>query len=56
MGVVQVPRSFASAASFDTVYDRADKLLYEAKAAGRNRTMSEKLSLFVAPVRDRAAA
>jgi diguanylate cyclase (GGDEF)-like protein len=56
MGVVQVPRSFASAASFDVVYDRADKLLYEAKAAGRNRAMSEKLSLFVAPARQRAAA
>jgi diguanylate cyclase (GGDEF)-like protein len=56
MGVVQVPRSFTSAASFDVVYDRADKLLYEAKAAGRNRSMSEKLSLFVAPVREKAAA
>lgn len=56
MGVVQVPRSFASAASFDVVYDRADKLLYEAKAAGRNRTMSEKLSLFVPPAREKAAA
>jgi diguanylate cyclase (GGDEF)-like protein len=56
MGVVQLPRSFKSSAGFDVIYDRADKLLYEAKAAGRNRTMSEKLSLFVPPERRRAAA
>jgi diguanylate cyclase (GGDEF)-like protein len=56
MGVVQVPRSFASSTTFEVVYDRADKLLYEAKAAGRDRTMSEKLSLFAAPERRRAAA
>jgi diguanylate cyclase (GGDEF)-like protein len=56
MGVVQLTRSFASSANFDAVYERADKLLYEAKAAGRNRTMSEKLSLFVAPPERRKAA
>jgi diguanylate cyclase (GGDEF)-like protein len=56
MGVVQVPRSFASSTNFEVVYDRADKLLYEAKAAGRDRTMSEKLSLFAAPDRRKAAA
>ncbi|MGZ3197866.1 MAG: diguanylate cyclase [Croceibacterium sp.] len=56
MGVVQLARSFSRTADFDVVYERADKLLYEAKATGRNRTMSEKLSLFVAPERSRAAA
>jgi diguanylate cyclase (GGDEF)-like protein len=56
MGVVQVPRSFASSTNFGVVYDRADKLLYEAKSAGRNRTMSEKLSLFAMPQRRKAAA
>jgi diguanylate cyclase (GGDEF)-like protein len=56
MGVVRLPRSFASSANFDVVYERADKLLYEAKAAGRNRTMSEKLSLFTAPPERRKAA
>jgi diguanylate cyclase (GGDEF)-like protein len=56
MGVVQVPLSFTTAANFDSVYDRADKLLYEAKATGRNRTMSEKLSLFMPPSRRRVAA
>lgn len=56
MGVVQLPSSFASSASFDVVYERADKLLYEAKAAGRDRTMSEKLSLFTSPERRKVAA
>ena len=56
MGVVQLARSFASTANFEAIYERADMLLYEAKAAGRNRTMSEKLSLFEAPERRRAAA
>ena len=56
MGVVQLARSFSRTADFDVVYERADKLLYEAKATGRNRTMSEKLSLFVPPERSRAAA
>jgi diguanylate cyclase (GGDEF)-like protein len=56
MGVIQLTRSFASSANFDAVYERADKLLYEAKAAGRNRTMSEKLSLFATPDRRKAAA
>jgi diguanylate cyclase (GGDEF)-like protein len=56
MGVVQVPMSFASSTNFGVVYDRADKLLYEAKSAGRNRTMSEKLSLFAMPQRRKAAA
>jgi diguanylate cyclase (GGDEF)-like protein len=56
MGVVQVPRSFASSTNFEVVYDRADKLLYEAKSAGRDRTMSEKLSLFAAPDRTKVAA
>jgi diguanylate cyclase (GGDEF)-like protein len=56
MGVVQLPRSFSSSASFDMIYERADKLLYEAKAAGRNRIMSEKLSLFTSPPERRKAA
>ena len=34
-------------ARFDEIYERADKLLYEAKAAGRNRSMSERLRLFI---------
>ena len=56
MGAVQIPRSIAPEAGFIEIYDRADKLLYEAKAAGRNRTMSEKLSLFRRPRNAKAAA
>ncbi|WP_160745255.1 GGDEF domain-containing protein [Croceibacterium soli] len=56
MGAVQMPRSIAPEAGFAEMYDRADKLLYEAKAAGRNRTMTEKLSLFRRPVTAKAAA
>jgi diguanylate cyclase (GGDEF)-like protein len=56
MGAVQIPRSIAPEAGFVEIYDRADKLLYEAKAAGRNRTMSEKLSLFRRPRTAKAAA
>jgi diguanylate cyclase (GGDEF)-like protein len=47
MGVVQIPRNVMPQARFDEIYERADKLLYEAKAAGRNRSMSERLRLFV---------
>ena len=56
MGAVQMPRSIAAEAGFTEIYDRADKLLYEAKAAGRNRAMSEKLSLFRRPRAAQAAA
>jgi diguanylate cyclase (GGDEF)-like protein len=56
MGAVQMPRSIAPEADFAEIYDRADKLLYEAKAAGRNRTMTEKLSLFRRPRAPKAAA
>ena len=47
MGAVQIPRSVMPEARFDEIYERADKLLYEAKAAGRDRTMSERLKAFV---------
>lgn len=56
MGAVQMPRSIAPEAGFTDIYDRADKLLYEAKAAGRNRTMTERLSLFRRPGSAKAAA
>lgn len=56
MGAVQMPRSIAPEAGFAEMYSRADKLLYEAKAAGRNRTMTEKLSLFRRPLTTKAAA
>ena len=46
MGVVEGPVETMAASEFRDVYSRADKLLYEAKQAGRNRTISEKQTLF----------
>lgn len=46
MGVVAAPGSMADTLGFEELYARADKLLYEAKEAGRNRTMHERLTLF----------
>ena len=56
MGVVQIPREVIPDVEFAAIYDRADQLLYAAKAAGRNRSMSEKLSLFARPGAVPAAA
>jgi len=47
MGVVQVPGDAMPDAEFSSLFDRADKLLYEAKQAGRNRMVNESLRLFV---------
>ena len=49
MGVIEMPRDGLEAASFADLYARADMLLYEAKEAGRNRAMHERLTLFQAP-------
>ncbi len=46
MGVIALPRSMDSWMSFDELYARADKLLYDAKAAGRNRTSFERVTVF----------
>ena len=53
MGLLEVPRSAMPNASFAELYDRADQLLYEAKQAGRNRTLNERLKVFVARRVDR---
>lgn len=46
MGLLEASQGALPAADFDTIYTRIDKLLYEAKANGRNRTASEKLKAF----------
>lgn len=46
MGVVVAPQGAPVPMSLDELYARADKLLYEAKADGRNRTVHERLILF----------
>ncbi len=46
MGIVEAPLDSLADASFEALYARADRLLYEAKAAGRNRSMAERLKVF----------
>lgn len=46
MGMITAPRSAMKQAKFEELYSRADKLLYEAKEQGRNRTVSEKVRAF----------
>jgi hypothetical protein len=53
MGLLEASRAALPAADFDTVYTRIDKLLYEAKADGRNRTASEKIKAFTGVVAER---
>lgn len=58
MGLIDVPPGALIDATFEALYKQADRLLYEAKAAGRDRTMSERIRVFAprgAPDR-RAAA
>ncbi len=56
MGLIEVPRDAMPNAGFAELYERADQLLYEAKQAGRNRSMSERLKLFTPRKRERRKA
>ncbi|MEO1488340.1 MAG: diguanylate cyclase [Pseudomonadota bacterium] len=49
MGVVEVPCHERSMLSFDEFYGRADALMYEAKASGRNRILYERMTVFETP-------
>ena len=46
MGLVSQPRNSSVHSDFGTLYAHCDRLLYEAKRAGRNRTMSERIMRF----------
>ena len=56
MGVVETCDHTNTDGDFTMLYRHADRLLYEAKRAGRNRTLSEKLSVFRPRRGDRRAA
>jgi len=47
MGVIEVPQKDKYSTSFDALYERADRLLYDAKSAGRDCTRSERLTAFI---------
>ncbi|MFM5947636.1 MAG: diguanylate cyclase [Novosphingobium sp.] len=46
MGIVEIPAQVIPNVSFASIYARADGLLYQAKRAGRNRMVSERLQVF----------
>jgi diguanylate cyclase (GGDEF)-like protein len=56
MGLIEFPRGGAREITFEEAYGRADRLLYEAKRQGRNRTVSERLTLFERRSKARSAA
>jgi hypothetical protein len=56
MGLVELPADGALAFDFATLYGHCDRLLYEAKHTGRNRTMREKLQSFAGGKATRDAA
>lgn len=45
MGVIRIPERGLKGMNFAELYARADQLLYEAKQAGRNRTVHERLMM-----------
>jgi diguanylate cyclase (GGDEF)-like protein len=55
MGMVEQPQGGEVRADFATLYGHCDRLLYEAKHTGRNRTMREKMQSFATGKPARAA-
>lgn len=55
MGMVELPADGSLQNDLAPLYARCDRLLYEAKAAGRNRTMREKIQTFAPARRPKAA-
>jgi len=53
MGLVEYPVGGAIDADFARLYAHCDRLLYEAKHAGRNRSMTERMQGFAKPPRKR---
>ncbi|WP_428027350.1 sensor domain-containing diguanylate cyclase [Altererythrobacter sp.] len=49
MGVISIPSEGLQGMDFAELYARADTLLYEAKKAGRNRTVHERIMRFDTP-------
>lgn len=45
-GAIEVPRASNTLLTFEALYARADTLMYEAKASGRNRMLYERLTVF----------
>jgi diguanylate cyclase (GGDEF)-like protein len=56
MGMVELPREDTLRTDFKLLYAHCDRLLYEAKHNGRNRTMREKVQSFGGRVAVRAVA
>lgn len=46
MGVIQIQRDSRFEITFEEIYAKADRLLYEAKELGRNRAVQERLTTF----------
>ncbi len=56
MGLVELSGGALPGAGFSTLYARADRLLYQAKASGRNRMVCERIRVFQPRTRERRAA
>jgi hypothetical protein len=55
-GLVEQPQRNRVKSDFITLYSHCDRLLYEAKRGGRNRTMSEQMQSFANRPKSKPAA